>query len=91
MVNDNNVDDDKDNIICHHGIINPLRCRDCAAAAAAVVAQVIVQVIYSISMAPHIRARNYAAVNYQERTTVPVLSSSVTNGMDGIDSIDVRR
>ena len=89
-INDD-VDDDEDNIFCHHRIIDPLRCRDCAASAAAiVVVQVIVPVVDSISMAPRIRARNYAAVNSQDKTTIPVSLSSVTNGTDGIDGIDVR-
>ena len=43
-VNDDDIEDDKDNIICHHGIIDPLRCHDCAVAAAVVV-QVIVLAI----------------------------------------------
>ena len=90
MVNDDNVDIDEDNIFCHHGIIDPLRYCNCASAAAVVVVQVIVPVIDSISMAPRIRAQNSAAVNYPEKTTIPVSSSSITNGLDGINGIVVR-
>ena len=74
-VNDDDVDDNKDNIFRHHGIVYP---------AAAVVVQVVVLVIDSISMAPRIRARNSAAVHSPDKT----LPSSVTNGRDGIDGID---
>ena len=90
-VNDDDVDDNKDNIFCHHGIIDALRCCDCSASSAAVVVvQVIVPVIDSISMAPCIRAQNSAAVNSPERTTVPVSALSATNGTYVIDDINVR-
>ena len=86
----NDVDDDKDNIFFHNGIIDPLGCRDCAAAAAVVVVQVIVLVVDSISMAPRIRVRNSATVNSQAKHTIPVSPSSVTHGTDGIGGIDIR-
>ena len=89
-VNYDNVDDNEDNIFFHHRIIDPLRYRDCAATVAVVVVRVIVPVIDSIFVAPRIRARSSAAVNSPNKTMITVSSFSVTNGMDGIDGIDVR-
>ena len=42
------------------------------------------------TMAPRTRARNSAAVNSPDKTMIPVLLSSVTNGLEGIDGINVR-
>ena len=63
------------------------RCRDCDAAAAAVVVdKVIVEVINSTSMAPCVRARNSVAVNSPDKSIVVVHM----DGLDGIDGINVR-
>ena len=89
-VNNDDVKDNKYNIFCHNGIINTLRCCNCAASSAVVVVQVIFLVINSISMAPRIRARNSKTINSLDKTTIPISSLYVTNVTDSIDGIDVR-